>query len=199
MSNLTTARDAPVPNPPMDGEVDLSDLICRIALQDRRAFDRLYLATSRKLFGVALRMLRDPTEAEDAIQEVYVRIWQKAGRFRPGLAHPMSWLIAIARNLCIDRLRQRKAPAVPITDATDVADPAPGPEAMTAQSMQRRQLDSCLAKLSARKAEAVKSAYMEGYSYQDLADRFQMPINTVRTWLRRSLLSLRDCLKENSL
>ncbi|WP_299827685.1 sigma-70 family RNA polymerase sigma factor [uncultured Roseobacter sp.] len=199
MSNLTTALDAPAPHPPMDGEVELSDLICRVALRDRGAFDRLYLVTSRKLFGVALRMLRDPTEAEDAIQDVYVRIWQKAARFRPGHAHPMSWLIAIARNLCIDRLRQRKAPAVPITDATDVADPAPGPEATTAQSQQRTQLDNCLDKLSARKAEAVRSAYMEGYSYQDLADRFQMPINTVRTWLRRSLQVLRDCLKESSL
>ncbi|MGZ2256664.1 sigma-70 family RNA polymerase sigma factor [Roseobacter sp. A03A-229] len=199
MTNLTTAQPAAAPAPPADGEVELSDLICRIALQDRRAFDRLYSATCRKLFGVALRMLRDPTEAEEAVQEVYVRIWQKAGRFHPGHAHPMSWLIAIARNLCIDRLRQRKAPAVPITDAMEVPDPAPGPEATTAQSQQRSQLDSCLAKLSPRKAEAVRSAYVEGYSYQDLADRFEIPLNTVRTWLRRSLLSLRDCLKESSL
>ncbi|WP_299506862.1 sigma-70 family RNA polymerase sigma factor [uncultured Roseobacter sp.] len=178
---------------------DLSDLICRVALRDRVAFDALYQLTSRKLFGVALRMLKDPGEAEDAIQDIYVRIWQKADHFRPGQAQPMSWLIAIARNLSIDRLRRRKPPAVPITDASDVADPAPGPEAMTAQSMQRQQLDRCLDKLSPRKAEAVTSAYVEGYSYQELADRFQMPLNTVRTWLRRSLLSLRECLKENSL
>lgn len=180
-------------------QVDLADLISRVALRDRRAFDQLYLATSRKLFGVALRMLKDPTEAEDAVQEVYVRIWQKADRFRPGQAQPMSWLIAIARNLSIDRLRRRKFPAIPITDASDVADPAPGPEAMTANSMERVRLDHCLDKLNEHKAEAVRSAYVEGYSYQELADRFQLPLNTMRTWLRRSLLSLRDCLKEHEL
>ncbi|MGC3939098.1 sigma-70 family RNA polymerase sigma factor [Roseobacter sp. EG26] len=179
-------------------EPDLSDLIRRVASRDRAAFDQLYLVTSRKLFGVTLRMLKDRAEAEDALQEAYVRIWQKADRFRPGQAQPMSWLIAITRNLSIDRLRRRKAPSVPITDAFDIADTAPGPEAMTAHSMQRAQLDQCLEKLGARKAEAVQSAYIEGYSYQELADRFQIPLNTMRTWLRRSLLLLRDCLKENS-
>ncbi|MBW4707435.1 sigma-70 family RNA polymerase sigma factor [Roseobacter sp. YSTF-M11] len=183
------------------GEIDddLSNLISRVALRDRKAFDQLYKVTSRKLFGVALRMLKDPAEAEDAIQEVYVRIWQKADRFRPGQAQPMSWLIAIARNLSIDRLRRRKPPAVPITDASDVADSAPGPETMTAHSLERARLDHCLSQLNARRAEAVKSAYVEGYSYQELADRFQLPLNTMRTWLRRSLLSLRECLKENAL
>ena len=180
-------------------EPDLSNLICRVALQDRRAFDQLYQLTSRKLFGVALRMLKDPAEAEDAIQEIYVRIWQKADRFRPGEAQPMSWLIAIARNLSIDRLRRRKPVSVPINEATDVADPMPGPDVVTDQSKQRSRLDDCLSKLNARKAEAVKSAYVEGYSYQELADRFEIPLNTIRTWLRRSLLSLRDCLKESSL
>jgi len=177
---------------------DLSGWLARIALRDRAAFDRLYAATSGKLFGVTLRMLNDRAEAEDALQEVYVRIWQKANRFRAGEARPMSWLIAIARNLSIDRLRARKPQARSIDDAREIADTAPTPEAAVEQSMQRARIDECLDQLDARKAEAVRSAYIEGYSYQELADRFETPLNTIRTWLRRSLLRLRRCLEEQS-
>lgn len=178
-----------------DTSDDLDDLIARVALRDRRAFDMLYTQASGRLFAVAVRMMKDRAEAEDVMQEAFIRIWQKAESFRPGQARAMGWLVAILRNLAIDRLRARKGPTLPIDMAEEVPDAGPGPEASAAQKDERARIDGCLDKLEEKRAEAVRSAYIEGYSYQELADRFETPLNTIRTWLRRSLLSLRACLE----
>ncbi len=96
---------------------EVSGLISRVALRDRPAFDRLYQLTSSKLFCVCLRILRERAEAEDALQEIYVKVWGRAERFAASDASPVSWLVAIARNHCIDRIRARKAPSVNLDDA----------------------------------------------------------------------------------
>jgi RNA polymerase sigma-70 factor (ECF subfamily) len=174
---------------------ELSDLIGRIGLGDRQAFRRLYDATSPKLFAVCLRVLRERGEAEDALQEVYVKVWQNAPRFTvPGYS-PISWLSAIARNHAIDRIRARKPQTVDIEDIVEIADNAPDPEGLLLAKSDMTRIDRCLSELKADRAEAVRSAYIEGYSYQELADRYGLPINTLRTWLRRSLLSLKECLQ----
>ncbi|WP_147114779.1 sigma-70 family RNA polymerase sigma factor [Tateyamaria sp. syn59] len=175
---------------------DLDGLIARVALADRQAFDQLYAMTSGRLFAVALRMMKNRAEAEDVLQDAYVRIWQRAGSFRPGDGRSMPWLVTITRNLAIDRMRLRSAPVAPIEMAQDVPDAGPTPEAALAQSESRAQIDACLEELEDRRAEAVRAAYLEGWSYQELADRFDTPLNTIRTWLRRSLLRLRDCLEQ---
>lgn len=179
-----------LPNPE-----DIGQLISRIALGDRAAFDSIYERTSAKLFGVALRLLRDPAEAEDALQEIYVKVWQRADRYAASDASAMSWLIAIARNHAIDRLRARKAVAADIDEAYDIADTAATPEASAMARAERQKIDDCLGRLEENKADAVRQAYLEGYSYQELADQQNVPINTMRTWLRRSLLKLRTCLE----
>ena len=175
---------------------EIAKLISRVALGDRAAFDVLYRHTSAKLFGVVLRLLRDPGEAEDAIQEIYVRVWQRADRYAAAQASPMSWLIAIARNHAIDRLRARKALHGDIGEAEAVADPAPTPEASAIAGSERARIDACLDRLEPDRADAVCGAYLDGYSYQELADRFGTPLNTMRTWLRRSLIKLKECLEE---
>lgn len=175
---------------------ELDGLIARVALADRRAFDRLYTMTSGRLFAVALRMMKNRAEAEDVLQDAYVRIWQRAGSFRPGEGRSMSWLTTITRNLAIDRMRVRVAPVAPIEMAQDVPDDGLTPETALAQSQSRAKIDACLEELEAQRAEAVRAAYLEGWSYQELADRFDTPLNTIRTWLRRSLLRLRDCLEQ---
>ena len=110
-----------------DGD-DISGLILRVSLRDRAAFDRLYQATGPKLFGTCLRILRNKAEAEEAVQEVFVKIWLKADRFSVTGQSPMSWLIAIARNQAIDRLRMRRDVTGGIDDAAlDIRDPAPPP------------------------------------------------------------------------
>lgn len=163
-------------------------------MRDRAAFRDLYERTSAKLFGVALRILKDRSEAEEALQEVYVKIWQRADRYVQGGYSPISWLVAVARNHALDVLRARK----PISDEMDVAleipDGGPDPEQAALSSGERARIDGCLSQLEADKADCVRGAYLEGFSYEELASRHSVPLNTMRTWLRRSLLKLRECL-----
>jgi RNA polymerase sigma-70 factor (ECF subfamily) len=173
---------------------DIADLIARCALRDRQAFRTLYGRTSAKLFGVTLRILRDRSEAEEALQEVYVKIWQRADRYVPGGYSPISWLVAVARNHSLDVLRARKPQSDDIDMALDVADGGPDPEQAAADRDERSRIDNCLGRLDAEKADAVRGAYLDGFSYEELSARHKVPLNTMRTWLRRSLLKLRECL-----
>jgi RNA polymerase sigma-70 factor (ECF subfamily) len=173
---------------------EVTDLLSRVALRDRGAFRDLYSRTSAKLFGVCLRILRDRAEAEEALQEVYVKIWQRADRYVASNYSPISWLVAVARNHCLDVLRGRKPQSEDIDLALDIADAAPDPEQATLASGERSRIDGCLETLETDKADAVRGAYLDGYSYEQLAERHSVPLNTMRTWLRRSLLKLRDCL-----
>ncbi|WP_315920636.1 sigma-70 family RNA polymerase sigma factor [Mesorhizobium sp. SP-1A] len=174
---------------------DIAKLIVRTSLRDRAAFDSLYRQTSAKLFGVCLRVLGDRAEAEDALQEVYVKIWTKADRFAISELSPISWLVAIARHHSIDRIRARRAPAADIDTVLEAIDPAPGPEAMAAARDEDARMRNCLDELDRDRADAVRGAYLKGDSYAELSERYGVPLNTMRTWLRRSLLKLRECLE----
>lgn len=178
----------------MSAPQDLEPLIARVALGDRQAFATLYSATSAKLFGVALRILGNRPEAEDVLQEVYVKIWNRAGTYAAGGRSPMGWLISIARNQAIDAIRQRRGGHVPVDEAFDLADDAPSAETRLTRADERAALDHCIETLEPERAEAVRKAYLDGWSYQELADRFDVPLNTMRTWLRRSLMKLKECL-----
>lgn len=178
----------------MQDLAEIETMIGRVALGDRGAFQSLYNATSAKLFGVSLRILGDRAEAEDAIQEIYVKIWRAASAYQVNGLSPMTWLITIARNHSIDRLRARRAMTGGMDEVAALPDPAPGPEAMAVASSERAQIDACLAELQNDKADAVRRAYLDGETYKDLSGRYGVPLNTVRTWLRRSLLKLRECL-----
>ena len=173
---------------------EIETLILQVAEGDRTAFGGLYDATSAKLFGICLRILSTRAEAEDALQEVFVKIWRNADRYRAGGFSPMTWLITIARNHAIDRLRSRRAEGDGLDEAERVADVRPGPEASAIASSERARLDSCLDELDEDRSQAVRLAYLHGETYADLAARFGVPLNTMRTWLRRSLLKLRECL-----
>lgn len=178
---------------------EVAALIGQVAERDRDAFCALYDRTSAKLFGVLLRMLGDRAEAEDALQEVYIKVWRGAPRFARGRASPMSWLIAIARNHAVDRLRSRAAAlrqADGDAEAEAVPDDGPTPEDMAVRASETARMDACLDQLEAQRADAVRGAYLNGDSYQELAERFEVPLNTMRTWLRRSLLKLRECLTQ---
>jgi RNA polymerase sigma-70 factor (ECF subfamily) len=107
----------------------------------------------------------------------------------------MSWLIVVARNHSIDIARARKPAAVDLEDVHDLADERMTPEGEAINASDGRRIDACLGELAAQRAEAVRGAYVEGYSYQELADRFEIPVNTMRTWLRRSLAKLKECLE----
>lgn len=179
----------------IDDAADLADMIARTALNDRAAFRRLYNVSSSKLFAVALRILKDRTEAEDALQDIYVKIWNRADRFAGDGTSPMGWLVAVARNHSIDRLRARRTGHSDIDKHADIADPGRSPESEAIAASERSRLDGCIEQLEEAKANSVRAAYLDGYSYQELADRHAVPLNTMRTWLRRSLIKLRECLE----
>lgn len=180
--------------PAQSGPAEISELIARCSLRDRQAFRMLYQRTSAKLFGVVLRILKNRAEAEEAIQEVYIKIWQRADRYQAGQSSPISWLVAIARNHALDMVRARRPAADELDEAMQIADAGPDPERLAQASQEGERIETCLATLEPEKAEAVRGAYLEGYSYDELAQRYSVPLNTMRTWLRRSLIKLRECL-----
>lgn len=174
---------------------EIETLLARVDLGDRQAFQDLYARTSAKLFGICLRVLTDKDEAEDVLQEVYIRIWHKAGLYQSNGYSPMTWLITIARNLSIDRLRKRPKNQTG-DDALDFApDPRPNPEATLVAASESRKLSGCLGELQPTHAEMIRRAYLDGDSYAHLADAFGVKLNTVRTWLRRGLMAVRECLE----
>lgn len=173
----------------------VAELIEQVARQDRAAFRALYSASSAKLMGTLLRILGNRNEAEDALQEVFTRVWLRAARFDATRGRGMTWMIAIARNHAIDRLRQRGEVQADDEDAVDaLADSAPTAENRLIAKGEAGRLSDCFATLEPDRADAVRGAYLGGLSYQDLASRYDVPLNTMRTWLRRSLLKLRECL-----
>ena len=173
----------------------IADLIAKCAAQDRAAFRVLYRDSSAKLMGVLLRILGERAEAEDALQEVYTRVWMRAGRYDATKGRGMTWLIAISRNLAIDRLRIR--PQAMSDDEMDtIQDTTPRAETRLIAIGEARRISDCFGKLEPDRADAVRGAYLSGLSYVDLAARHAVPLNTMRTWLRRSLLSLKDCLDQ---
>lgn len=178
----------------MTTPAEIEDLIARTALRDRGAFAALYDATAAKLFGVCLSVLKDRAEAEDALQDVFLRIWHKADSYAVTGHSPITWLATVARNLAIDRLRTRGRKGASVDEAAALPDARPGPEATSIAASESRRIAACLDELPQDRAGAVKGAYLEGMTYQDLAERHGVPLNTMRTWLRRSLQKLKECL-----
>lgn len=176
-------------------------LLSRIALKDQKALTALYSATSSRLLAVADRMMRDRAAAEDVLQEVFVNLWNRAGQYPAVHSQPMAWLTAMVRNRAIDVLR-RKRPEVPLQwqDADgeehqyDVADESATPlEQMLAVESDQR-LGECMQQLDAAPRQVVMLAYYEGLTHVDLAERLGHPLGTIKAWVRRSLLRLKDCI-----
>ena len=185
---------------------ELAQLMSRSALGDRAAFARLYDLTSPHLFAVVLRIQRDRALAEDLLQEVYVSVWRAVGSFDAAQSQPMTWLTSIARNRAIDSLRRAQTqPAVLSVHRDDeddgpdldqqMADGAPGPLELLAQAGDARRLDLCMKGLSAPQRQSVALAFYDGLSHAEVAVHLQQPLGTVKSWVRRALLSLKECLE----
>jgi RNA polymerase sigma-70 factor (ECF subfamily) len=178
-----------------DYKDDLKQLLTLAAEGDRQAFAALYRATAPKLFGVVLRILDDRTLATDILQEVFVKIWRNASSYDPAKASPMTWLAAIARNRALDEARKRKPATLdPESEDLHIAAPEVDPLAGRQRNEELSRLVACLEGLDAEKRRIVIQAYCHGLSRDELAARFAHPVATIKTWLRRSLLQLRECL-----
>jgi RNA polymerase sigma-70 factor (ECF subfamily) len=174
---------------------ELSELLVRIAAGNQGAFAELYRRTSAKLFGVCLRMLVDHGEAEEVLQEIYTTVWRRAQSFDATRASAITWLMALARNKVIDRLRQRHAHAPSHqVDLDGLVDEQPGPATQAEASQEYRRLQHCLEALEPKQRQSVRAAFFSGATYSELAMRCQVPLGTMKSWIRRGLLQLRTCL-----
>lgn len=170
-------------------------MMARVAAGDRVAFRAVYTATSAKLFGVALRILKRPELAEEVVQDAYVKIWDNAGRFDPTVASPITWMVAITRNRALDEVRKGATPVVnDLSLAMEVPDPQRLVSDLLVEAADHARLRACLDALDAERREIVQLAYLEGLSREALAARFGHPVATIKTWLHRSLKQLKGCL-----
>jgi len=174
----------------------LSRAIARVANRDDDALKYVYRHTSAKLFGVVLRILNDREEAEDVLQDVYLTVWNKADRFDPEKASPITWLVAMARNRAIDRLRARGGRVMAgVDEAEALPDTAPLASTLIETDEDKARLDGCIDGLDPKHASAVRTAFFEGLTYDALAQAVGVPLGTMKSWIRRALISLRACLE----
>ncbi len=179
----------------------LEDLMQRVARQDGAALRRLYEATAGRLLAIAHKVLDDRAAAEDVLQEVYLGLWHRAERIPQPCHQPLAWLTTLVRHRAIDRARRQK-PEVPLqwedadgeTQQIDVPDESASPPEQIEQRQDDARLATCVGRLPDEPRAALLLAYDEGLTHGEIAERLQRPLGTVKAWVRRSLLALRECL-----
>ena len=169
----------------------LIELLGATGRLDRQAFSRLYRLTSPKLYGVALRILKNETSAQDCLQESFISVWRQAGSYRSDRAAPMTWLTTIVRNRAIDILRKQPHDEVSTEAESELA-------STTRQldtAIDRLSIHKCLAELKPDQRDCMLLAYYEGLTHPELAEQLHLPLGTIKTWIRRGLEQLRQCLQ----
>lgn len=176
--------------------VELADLLSAVSAGDRCAFATLYQATSGKLFAIAITMLRRRDLAEETLQEAYLAIWQKAALYDPTRGEPLAWMASILRYRAIDRLRALRGladqPSPRLEDMSCAA--VGGLESWEASPLLSLTVRRCLGGLPDQHRHAILLAFYHGLTHEELAARLDAPLGTVKSWVRRGLLQLKDCL-----
>lgn len=169
----------------------------RLTQGDREALRDIYNATHAKLFGICLCILNDRMEAEDALQDVYLTLWRRADRYDPEKASPISWLATFARNRAVDRLRSGKVRqgAVPVDEAMEVADNTPHADSLLEDAEHKARIHHCLSQLEEPTQSSIRSAFLEGRTYAELAEAADTPLGTMKSRIRRGLAKLKTCLE----
>jgi RNA polymerase sigma-70 factor, ECF subfamily len=175
---------------------ELNRLLHRTVQGDRDAFAELYRRTAAKLFGVCLRLLRDREDAEEVLQEIYVTVWRRAVSFDSRRASAITWLVALSRNKAIDRLRQQRRTALAGVGWSDTIEEVATPTADPDQTEDYRRLQRCLDELDPQQQRSLREAFFSGATYSELAARWKVPLGTMKSWIRRSLIQLRKCLEQ---
>lgn len=184
------------PSPsPQHARAQLTEALIRTGHEDRGAFRLVYDLTSAKLFGICLRICGERQAAEDVLHEIYLTVWKRAGAYEPGRASPITWLATIARNRAIDWRRAHQVRrSAPLEDLPPIPDPAPlAPDMLLAEEISHR-LQLCLDELDANQNDAIRTAFFDGVTYAELAERRAVPLGTMKSWVRRGLSRLRECL-----
>jgi RNA polymerase sigma-70 factor (ECF subfamily) len=178
----------------MEVEDDLAGLLASVASGDRAALRSLYARQSTRLFGIAMAILRDRSAAADALQDAFLRVWQRARQYDAERGPAAYWLSGIVRNAALDIARARGREV--LSDDPNLGDEAVEPDTLerlgAAQDAAR--LHACLSQLEPRNRETIVLAFVHGLSHPQVAERLSVPLGTVKSWIRRGLLSLRACL-----
>jgi RNA polymerase sigma-70 factor (ECF subfamily) len=175
---------------------ELEALLRTIANGDRQAFRVLYEAFAPKLYGIILRICRDPGLSQDVLQETFVKVWTRAGTYSAEAGRPATWLASIARNAAIDAGRRRRDVPLGMDEEGRAMIDALEPSTVDADPFEFEALRNCLQLLEATQRDCVMLAYCEGYSREELATRFGRPVGTIKTWLHRGLAALKTCLEQ---
>ena len=184
----------------LNPDTALIALIDRVALADEKALRELYDLTSRKLYGVAVRVVTNREWAEDVLQEAFMNIWRIAGDYKATLSPPMAWMALVVRSRGLDFLRRRASDRADRVQELDdvisdtVAGDSPNPMDVAQASEQAKALHNCLNLLDNKQREVVSLAYMRDLSHGELAVQLKLPLGTVKTWIRRGLEQLRGCM-----
>jgi RNA polymerase sigma-70 factor (ECF subfamily) len=183
-----------------DRSTRLAELLSLVALADQRAFAELYRLTSSHLYGVALRILREPPAAEEVVQEAYVSVWHHAATYVVAKSQPLTWLTSIVRNRCLDLKRRRELTTVTLTSdgddepAIDIPSDAPTPGELLLAGADAQSVRDCVQTLDAGPRQAIALAFFHGLSHAELAEHLREPLGTVKSWVRRALERLKRCL-----
>ncbi|MHA7241090.1 ECF RNA polymerase sigma factor SigK [Arthrobacter sp. TMS1-12-1] len=197
VSPVAPASDGSAADP--DAGPTLTDLLTRIARQDRTAFALFYEQTSRRVYGLARRVLIDPDLSEDATQEVYLQVWNTADRFNPALGSPMAWLMTLAHRRAVDKVRSeqsatdreaRYGAATQTVDHDDVVD-------TVTQRLEAEGVVRCLDTLTETQQESVRLAYYGGLTYREVAEKLGVAVPTIKSRIRDGLIRLKTCLGVN--
>ena len=188
-----------MPTSETDRSARLADLLARTALSDQAAFAELYRLAAPHLYGVALRILREPALAEDLLQEAFVNVWHHAGSYNSAKAKPQTWLTSIVRNRCLDQLRRREPDTVTLTRDDDEPEMelegmGPTPEELLLSGADANSVRSCIEGLEGGQRQAIALAFVQGLSHAELAVHLRQPLGTVKSWVRRGLDRLKKCL-----
>ena len=177
-------------------ETELQTWLSGCARGHHPSLKKLYQRTSANLFAVALRILNDRQQAEDCLQQAYLKIWQNAGRYDHSKARPMTWMNTIVRNQALDMLRRRRVVNVSDSDeqAPELVDESPSQEEQVFRMQSGGQIHHCLETLSGQQRQCIELAYFEGMTHQELSEQLRAPLGSVKTWIRRGLLRLKECL-----
>lgn len=172
----------------------LVDALAQVAQADKAALRRVYDLTHAKLFGVCFRICQDREVAADIVQETYIKIWRRAGRFDPAQASPITWLCAIARNGAIDWCRANRVAMAGIDEVGQIADDRVSAAQQIEGEQSRARIAHCLDELGGNPAEAIRAAFFGGLTYTQLAERMRVPLGTMKSWIRRGLAQLKACI-----
>jgi RNA polymerase sigma-70 factor, ECF subfamily len=181
----------------MTEQDELARLMQATAHGDRGAFARLYELTSPKLLGAGVHMLKRRELAEDVLQDLFVKVWHRASEYHAERGSVLTWLYSVQRYLALDRLRAMR-PTLELDDelSNTLAFDAPDPSMAAASSDMAARVHSCLEQLTDVQRRSVQLAFFEGLTHAELTQRLQTPLGTVKSWIRRGLLTLHRCLEQ---